>query len=73
MLTFLVILFNRIREQITTTTGLRQASCLGAAAGIFGVMLHSIAEFGLHTIVNALVFTVLVVIVAACIPTEREI
>ncbi len=73
MLIFIVILSKRVREQMTETTGLRQASCLGAATGIFGVLLHSTVEFGLHIIINSLIFTILVVIIAARIPAEREI
>ena len=72
MVIFFVILSKRVREQMTNTTDLRQASCLGAAAGIFGVLLHSLVEFGLHTIINSLIFTVLVVIIAARIPAESE-
>ena len=34
----------------------------GAAIGIAGVAVHSLVDFGLHMIVNALVFTTLIVI-----------
>ena len=35
---------------------------LGAAIGVAGVAVHSLVDFGLHTVVNALVLTTLVVI-----------
>jgi len=40
-----------------------RAVSLGALAGIFGVAIHSIFDFGLHITINALVFFVLLVIV----------
>lgn len=39
------------------TTGV----ALGALTGVFGVMIHSFVDFGLHIPVNALIFTVLLV------------
>ena len=36
---------------------------LGAIAGIVGVMVHSLVDFGLHVPINAMVFTVLVALV----------
>jgi O-antigen ligase len=40
----------------------RRAACFGALAGLFGVGIHSLVDFGLHDTVNAFVFTSLVVI-----------
>jgi len=45
-----------------TSAQARRAACLGAAIGIAGVAVHSLVDFGLHAIVNALVFTTLIVI-----------
>lgn len=43
---------------------LASSSSFGALIGISGVMIHSFVDFGLHVMVNALTFTVLVVIAA---------
>lgn len=40
----------------------RRAACFGALAGLFGIGIHSLVDFGLHDTVNAFVFTALVVI-----------
>ncbi|MFN2514435.1 MAG: hypothetical protein ABR568_23865, partial [Pyrinomonadaceae bacterium] len=50
----------------------RRAACLGAAIGIAGVAVHSLVDFGLHTIVNALVFTTLIVIATSKARRESE-
>ena len=52
----------RTRENLAARNRFRRAACLGAAIGIAGVAVHSLVDFGLHTIVNALVFTTLIVI-----------
>ncbi|MGH9873218.1 MAG: O-antigen ligase family protein [Pyrinomonadaceae bacterium] len=59
---FAVIVFKRTRENIAARNRFRRAAALGAAIGIAGVAVHSLVDFGLHTIVNALVFTTLIVI-----------
>jgi O-antigen ligase len=59
---FAVIVFKRTRENLAARNRFRRAACLGAAIGIAGVAVHSLVDFGLHAIVNALVFTTLIVI-----------
>jgi O-antigen ligase len=59
---FLVVLYKRIRNNLAAANRFRRAACFGATVGIAGVAIHSLVDFGLHTIVNALVFTTLVVI-----------
>jgi O-antigen ligase len=71
MLSFYGILFKEIYRQLKSGDPLRRASCLGAATGIFGVMLHSLVDFGLHIFVNALVFIVLVVLATAEIKKNK--
>jgi O-antigen ligase len=58
ILWFAVRLVNHRRRSIEES-GLSAALTLGAWVGIFGVMVHSFVDFGLHITVNALVFTVL--------------
>jgi O-antigen ligase len=59
---FAVIVIKRTRENMGARNRFRRAACFGAAIGIAGVAVHSLVDFGLHTIVNALVFTTLIVI-----------
>jgi len=59
---FAVTVFLRTRENLAARNRFRRAACLGAAIGIAGVAVHSLVDFGLHAIVNALVFTTLIVI-----------
>ena len=57
-----VVVVKRTRENLAARNRFRRAACFGAAIGIAGVAVHSLVDFGLHTIVNALVFTTLIVI-----------
>jgi phosphotransferase system glucose/maltose/N-acetylglucosamine-specific IIC component len=59
---FAVVVFRRIRDNMAAPNRFRRAACFGAAVGISGVAVHSLVDFGLHSIVNALVFTTLIVI-----------
>ena len=59
---FAVIVFKRTRENLAARNRFRRAACFGAAIGIAGVAVHSLVDFGLHAVVNALVFTILIVI-----------
>jgi O-antigen ligase len=59
---FAVIVFKRTRGNLRSPNRFRRAACFGAAIGITGVAVHSLVDFGLHTIVNALVFTTLIAI-----------
>jgi O-antigen ligase len=62
---FVVLLYRRIRENLRATNRFRSAACFGAALGLWGVAVHSLVDFGLHTFANALVFTSLIVIATA--------
>jgi O-antigen ligase len=59
---FAVALFLRTRQNLSSPNPFRRAAAFGAAVGIAGVAVHSLVDFGLHMIVNALVFTTFVVI-----------
>jgi O-antigen ligase len=60
---FLVAFLRRSRQQLQAITSERQrVVCVGALAGIFAVLIHSLVDFGLHITINALVFTALIVI-----------
>jgi O-antigen ligase len=59
---FAVIVIKRTRENLSSPDRFRRAACFGSTIGIAGVAIHSLLDFGLHTTVNALVFTTLIVI-----------
>ncbi len=49
-----------------------RASCYGALAGILGVTIHSLVDFGLHITINSLVLMVLVVIATARVGDAKQ-
>jgi putative inorganic carbon (HCO3(-)) transporter len=59
---FGIVVFMRTRKNLRAANRFRRAACYGAAIGIAGVAVHSLVDFGLHKIANALVFTTLIVI-----------
>ena len=59
---FFVLVAIRIVKNLRSADHVVQPLCFGASIGIFGVLIHSFVDFGLHIMLNALVFTVLVVI-----------
>jgi O-antigen ligase len=70
---FAIVVLKRIRENLRSANRFRRAACLGAVIGIAGVAVHSLVDFGLHTIVNALVFTTLIVIATSKAQWEHEV
>lgn len=72
MLIFIILLIKKISVQINSGSSLRRASCFGATVGIFGIMLHSLVDFGLHIIINALILIILVVLATAKINPRSE-
>lgn len=59
---FLFVVFKRIGSNLRSSSSFRRASRYGAVLGIVGVVVHSLFDFGLHMLVNALVFAALIVI-----------
>jgi putative inorganic carbon (HCO3(-)) transporter len=62
---FVVALFRATRVNLRSKHRFRRAACFGACVAIAGVAVHSLVDFGLHMIVNALIFTTLVVVAAS--------
>lgn len=62
---FAVILVRLIRRNLQTDRGYIRAVRLGAVLGITGVVVHSLLDFGLHLMGNALIFIVLIVLATA--------
>lgn len=59
---FGVAVFRKTVRNLQSPNRFRRAACFGSALGIIGVAVHSLFDFGLHLIANALVFVALVVI-----------
>jgi len=59
---FLIVLGRRIKRNLRTPNLFRRGVRYGAVLGIIGVLVHSLFDFGLHMLVNALVFAGLIVI-----------
>lgn len=62
---FVVVAFRRAKGNLLLANGFRRAACFGAVLGLTGVAIHSLFDFGLHMLGNALVCTALVVIATA--------
>ncbi len=62
----------RIRKTFQSRDAFRRAACLGATAGLFGIAVHSLVDFGLHITINALVCVALTVIATVEIKSESE-
>lgn len=69
---FFVLLIKGAGRSFQSKDPFRRAASMGASAGLFGVAVHSMVDFGLHITINALVFTVLVVIAVADFRVEAQ-
>ncbi len=68
---FAARVIKRTRESLRSTSRFRRAAAFGASIAIVGVAVHSLVDFGLHMMINALVFTTLIVI-ATSKPSEED-
>jgi O-antigen ligase len=70
---FFVAVAKKAKANLGSPNRLRRAACLGACIGIAGVAVHSLVDFGLHMLINALVFTTLIVIATSEQPWDKEV
>jgi O-antigen ligase len=68
---FFAVVCKRTRASLRSPSRFRRAASFGAALGIVGVGVHSLFDFGLHMIVNALIFMTLIVIATTDLKNER--
>jgi O-antigen ligase len=59
---FFVMFCKQARTNLLSLDSFRRAACFAALLGIAGVAVHSLFDFGLHKLGNALIFMALVVI-----------
>src|SRR5437870_9567492 len=64
-LCFVLVFLRRARESLRTGDAPRRAAVFGALAGLFGVAVHSLFDFGLHMTANAALFVALIVVATA--------
>lgn len=69
---FVVAVIRLARRNLAVDTGYKRAVRLGAVLGIAGVAAHSLVDFGLHIIANALVFVTLIMLVTTKIESRSE-
>lgn len=69
---FVVMVIRLTRQNLAIDTGYTRAVRLGAVLGITGVAAHSLVDFGLHIISNALVFITLIMLVTTKIESRSE-
>ena len=62
---FVVVLVRAASKNLLSESGYVRAVRFGAILGIVGIAVHSLVDFGLHILVNAAVFLVLIVLVGA--------
>ena len=67
---FAVMVIRAARENLLRDTGYMRALRLGAVLGIIGVDAHSLVDFGLHILVNAIVFVSLIMITTVRLPQK---
>ena len=67
---FGVAVFRRVRDNLRSPDHFQRSLCLAALLGITGVAVHSLVDFGLHLLVNAFVFLVLIMLATRPLPVE---
>lgn len=63
---FLAVFVRRAHKSLRAQDAYCRAATLGALTGIFGVLIHSFVDFGLHITANAVIFCALIVIAVHC-------
>jgi O-antigen ligase len=70
---FVVSVVRLARKNLWSNTGFVRAARIGALLGIAGVAVHSLLDFGLHLMSNAVVFLTLIMMVTAQIEKKKSL
>lgn len=70
---FGLAVFRKTLNTLRSSSQFRRAASFAAALGIIGVAVHSLLDFGLHLIVNALVFAALIVIATQSLRNDGKL
>ncbi len=68
----IIALYRKGFNKLNNPSRLIRGTTLGAMSGVTAILIHSIVDFNLHIPANALLFTVLVSIVAAPLPEHNS-
>jgi O-antigen ligase len=70
---FAVIVIRLAQENLWSSTGFARALRVGAILGLSGVAIHSLFDFGLHLLGNAVVFLTLIMMATTRIETRKVV
>ena len=70
---FIVSVVRSAQKNLWSNTGFVRAARFGALLGIAGVAVHTLFDFGLHLMSNAVVFLTLIMMVTAQIHSEKVV
>ena len=69
---FAAIVLKQARGNLHSQNSFRRAACFAALIAITGVAVHSLVDFGLHRMLNAMIFAALVVIATGIVEIESD-
>jgi len=69
---FVVEVVRRVRTNLSSDVGFKRSVRLGAVLGLAGVAAHSLVDFGLHIMVNAVVFITLIMMATASFDAKAQ-
>jgi O-antigen ligase len=70
---FVVSVVRLVRKNLWSNAGSAPAIRIGAILGLAGVAAHSLVDFGLHLMANAVIFLALIMLATATIETRKVI
>jgi len=70
---FVAIVVQSLRKNLWSNAGFGRSVRVGAALGLAGVAVHSLLDFGLHLMGNAVVFLTLIMMATAPIESEKVV